>query len=188
MATLPPTLAPAATPNGPTPFPTETTFVSPMYPYSMSIPAGWTVIPATSRWDGTSPVGHDDPIVDQVLPPKVPNRCTGIYLCAPNAWAFAMRSQLTLAQWVAAGNASDHADHPCATEPEASEPVRIDGVAGILETKHCEPVTGILVMWARVVSHGVAYAFCIQDQARERSLDPGVRADFLAMLAAVDLP
>ena len=182
------TLAPVTTPSGPTPYPSRTTFASPLYGYEVTLPAGWTVIPATAAWDGKSPVGHDDPIVDQLLPPKQTDRCAGIYLCAPNGWAFAVRSHLTLAEWVAQGNATDHADHPCAVEPETSEPIRIDGVAGVLETKHCEPVTGILVMWVRVVSHGVAYAFCLQDQSNQRAVEPRDRADFLAMLAAIDLP
>lgn len=184
----PPDDMPRPTSASPTAYAAATTFISPLYGYSVRLPAGWTVIPATAAWDGTSVIGHDDSDVDQLLAPRVQNRCANIYLCGPNAWALASPTTMSLAQLVAAGDASEHRDHPCPARPESTRRFKVAGVDAVFESKHCEPVTGILVMSVRFVSKGVGYGFFMQDPSRDRDVEPLDRADFMKMLATVSLP
>lgn len=179
--------APTATP-APTPYPVPTLFTSVVYRYSVTLPSGWLVIPAQSRWDGTSAVGHDDPIVDQLIGPQVTGRCKTVFLCGPIAWANAAPTTLSLADYVKEQDTADARDHPCPPTPESQVAIEISGEAGVLESKHCAAVDGILVLSAHTVHDGVGYAFYLQDPSRDPALEAGDMSDFMALLDAIQLP
>ena len=179
--------APTATP-APTPYAVATLFTSPVYQYSVTLPAGWLVIPAQTAWDGTSAVGHDDPIVDQLIGPQVTGRCKSVFLCGPIAWAYAAPTTLSLADYVKEQDAADARDHLCSPAPESEIPTQIGGEAGVLESRHCPAVDGILVLSARTVHDGVVYTFYLQDPSHDPALEPGDLSDFMALLDAIQLP
>src|SRR6476619_4706407 len=61
-ATAKPTPTPTPTPTAspaPSAASVPTTFTSTTYGYSLTVPAGWTTVQATSAWDGTSSISHD---------------------------------------------------------------------------------------------------------------------------------
>jgi hypothetical protein len=198
----PVSLTPAATPTPasnpsspgqpasatPTAYPTATLFTSPLYKYSVNLAAGWLVIPAQTPWDGRSPVGHDDPIVDQLIAPQVPNRCATVFVCGPLAWAYATPTTRSLDAWVADQDASDARDHPCPPSPQTRVSVKVDGEPGVLESKHCPQDGGILVMSAHTIRDGVGYAFYLQDPSGEPGVEPLDQSDFRALLGAIRLP
>jgi hypothetical protein len=179
--------APTARPI-PTPYPVATLFVSPVYKYSVTLPAGWLVIPAQTAWDGTSAVGHDDPIVDQLIGPQVTGRCKTVFLCGPIAWGLAAPTTSSLADYVKDQDLADARDHPCPPAPESEIAIEIGGEAGALESKHCPAVDGILVLTAVTIHSGVAYSFYLQDPSRDPTLEPGDLSDFMALLGAIQLP
>jgi hypothetical protein len=179
--------APTAAPI-PTPYPVATLFVSPVYKYSVMLPAGWLVIPAETAWDGTSAVGHDDPIVDQLIGPQVTGRCKTVFLCGPIAWGLAAPTTSSLADYVKEQDAADARDHPCPAAPETAAAITIDGEPGVLESKHCPAVDGILVLSAVTIHNGVGYSFYLQDPSRDPALEPVDMSDFMALLGAIQLP
>jgi len=184
-----PAVTPAATPvPSATPLAAAADVTSPIYGYTVHVPAGWKVILATAAWDGRSAVGHDDPIVDQLDPPQQTGRCQQAFLCGPINWAYARPWTGTLAEWQAFIDVADARDHPCPASPESTTAVEVDGTPAILEVKRCEPVTGILVVDAVTVRGGTAYVFYGQDQSRDRTVEQLDRTDFLALLSAVALP
>lgn len=172
----------------PTPYVTQTVFTSPLYRYAVTLPAGWLVIAASEPWDGTADAGHADPIVDQLYGPLVAGRCTKVLLCGPNAWAYATRTTMTLGEWDLDRNKADTMGHPCALKPETTAKIVVSGEPAILESKHCAPVDGILVMKALTVRSGVAFAFYLQDPADDRGAEPADRSDFSHLLATIHLP
>jgi hypothetical protein len=159
-----------------------------LYGYSTLIPAGWLVIPAASKWDGKSVVGHDDPIVDQLVPPAMTGRCEKVYQCAPIYWAYKAPTSDSLEALSRKNDEDDARDHPCPPTPESSEAVTIDGTAAVLKSKHCEPVTGLLNLTAITVRNGVGYFFYSQDGAREPVVERLDKSDFLTFLAGINLP
>jgi hypothetical protein len=159
-----------------------------VYRYSVTLPAGWLVIPAQAAWDGTGAVGHDDPIVDQLIGPQVTGRCKTVFLCGPIAWANAAPTTLSLSDYVKEQDAADARDHPCPPAPESEVTIEIGGEAAVLESKHCPAVDGILVLSAHTVHDGVGYAFYLQDPSRDPALEPADLSDFMALLDAIQLP
>jgi hypothetical protein len=152
------------------------------------LPAGWLVIPAQSTWDGVSGIGHDDPIVDQLIGPQVPNRCTTVFVCGPIAWAVAAPTTKSLAVLAKDDYAAEARDHPCPTQPESQSATKIDGEPALLFSKHCPADGGILVLGVITIHDGVGYYFWLQDPANETAVEPLDRADFAALIAAVRLP
>src|SRR3954470_132913 len=71
VATAEPTLMPPSPTSTPTAAPSAATvptmFTSTIYGYSLTLPAGWTAIHATSAWDGTSALSHDAVESDQFI-------------------------------------------------------------------------------------------------------------------------
>ena len=180
------TPSPAATPTpSPSPFTLATDFTSPIYGYTVTLPPGWTVFAATSKWDGATAIGHDDPIVDQLVGPEVTGRCTTVFVCGPVAWAYAAATRQSLADYVKARDAADDRDHAC-PPPVRQEQITIAGQPALLETGYC-PEGGILVLRAVTIHAGTALSFFLQDPANERAVDPLDRADFLALLKSVRL-
>jgi hypothetical protein len=182
------TVAASAVPD-PTPLPSATVFVSTQYGYSVTVPAGWTIVPAAGKWDGTSSVASDDPVVDQLVAPSVTNRCTKVFTCGPNAWAYAAAENRSLADFAAERVARDAADHPCPPAPESSEPATMAGVPALVQSKHCPAgADGQFVMAAFAVKDGVGYELYLEDRAHDPVAEPADRADFLALLASIVLP
>lgn len=145
-------------------------------------------MPAQTAWDGKAGFGHDDPIVDQLIAPAVPNRCKTIFVCGPIAWAVATDTTKSLAALAEDMDAAEARDHPCPVAPEKQDATKIDGEAALLTSKHCPTDGGILVLRAITVHKGIAYYFWLQDPSNETAVEPLDRADFDALLAAVRLP
>lgn len=184
---IPSSAEPTATPR-PTAYPVATLFTSPLYKYSVTLPAGWLVIPAETAWDGNSAVGHADPIVDQLFAPQVEGRCPTVPLCGPVAWAYAAPTTASLDAYVKEKDAADARDHPCSSAPESADTITIGGEPGVLESRHCPAVGGILVVSAFTIHNGVAYVFYLQDPYGDPAAEPLDQSDFVALIAAIQLP
>ena len=182
-ATRPNSLMPTSTP-----FPAPTLFTSSLYKYSVLFPTGWQVIPAQSTWDGNSPIGHDDPIVDQWIGPQVADRCKTVFVCGPIAWAVAASTTKSLVALAAERDVAEARDHPCPSAPESQVRVKIDGEAGLLASKHCPADRGLLVLRAIAIHKGIGYFFWMQDPSNEKAVEPVDRADFNSLIAAIRLP
>lgn len=172
-------------PPSPTPFPSATVFSSPLYGYAVTLPAGWLVTAAQTRWDGQGAPGFDAPNVDGWVAPHVENRCSQVFVCAPTLWAFAGPTTLDLAAWVAAQDAAMQRDHACGI-PMAKTSIRIDGAAATLEDGHCG-TDGPLLLIAYTVRGGTGYAFLLQDNAREAKVEDLDRSEFASLRATIRL-
>jgi hypothetical protein len=101
---------------------TPTTYTSPLYGYSLTLPAGWSAGPAIVRWDGASPIGSEEPYVDKFAGPG-----------SESFFAFAAPYAGTLdafAQQMIAATARDHGD-TCLHPLEVTEPIQIAGQPGV---------------------------------------------------------
>ena len=136
-----------------------TKFVSTIYHYTITLPAGWNNFPATVAWTGKTAVSHDGPDVDLFSGPTL-------------AWGYARPTSKPLAAFMTQFNKDVAAAHPCPLKPES---------------EHCAPVTGILVLSALVAKGGSIYVFQFQDPARVAS-DDADRAAFAQLLTSVRLP
>ena len=166
-----PTVSPsvAASPSGPT------VFTSPLYGYTVTVPAGWISGPAMLRWDGTKQPGPDADADKFVGPERL------------TAWAFAGPFSGDLAAFVAdriAATARDHADTCPVAEPEINEPLEIGGQQWVLLGWNC----GALINYAVTVRGGIAYGFVFRDLAVEAASDPDDRALFMSILRSIELP
>ena len=170
-----PSPTPTAAPS-PSPSPTgPTVFTSSFYGYTMTIPAGWTVVPAGLRWDGTSepgPFAQADIFVG-------PDQRT--------MWAFAGPFDGDLEAFVQARIATTHREHAdtCPDEtPEIQQPTEVAGVAAVLLGWNCGGVINEVVF----VRSGEAFEFVIRDLSVVAASDPDVDALFASVLATVELP
>ena len=170
--------APTATPSvaatvipstGPTSFKSET------YGYSVTLPAGWTVTPATARWDGKAGLSSDSSEVDQFIGPA---SATSTGVAAPYGKKLADYVKDLLA-W----NFKYHGD-TCPAKPDSQSSIKIGGVPAVLVQWNC----GILINSAVAVRNGVAYQFLFRDQAIQAATDPADKATFLTLLASVKFP
>jgi hypothetical protein len=161
-----------------------------LYRYTATITTAWRTIAAVEAWDGQSFIGHDYPNVDQLIAPKVTDRCEQVFRCGPIAWAFSYPTADPLEMVASNTDVAEAEDHAC-PNPETTEPTEIDGSPALLTQKHCPagaPDGGLLIMRAITIQDGIAYYFWMQDPANEDALDPRTRADFEALLAAIQLP
>lgn len=165
--TAPPTREPTAPPS---------VFTSPLYHYSIALPAGWTAIAATVAWDGTSTPGHTDSIVDQF------QSSTGTV-----AWTYAAPTTKSLAALSAARTAADAATHPCPTTPEINEPITVAGEPAVFTSKHCPAGSGTLVANTAVIHNGIGYFFYFQ-HPESVTADPNDLAVFKTLLSGVEFP
>jgi hypothetical protein len=166
-----PTVSPsaAASPSGPT------VFTSPLYAYTVTVPAGWIAAPALLRWDGTRQSGPDAES-DKFGGPK-----------SLSAWGYAGPFSGDLAGFVTdriAANARDHADTCPVDALEINEPLQIGGQPWVLLGWNC----GALINQAVTVRAGVAYAFNFRDLAVKAAADPADRAILQSILDSVELP
>ena len=155
------------------PEPTATTFISSLYRYSLTLPVGWQVVPASSRWDGISDAGHDEPTVDQMSGPS-----------PAVAWAFATPVTMDLKGYASDRVAADATFHPCPKTPARTTQITIDATPGLLMARDC----GILVLTALTIQNGTAFLFYLQDLSVQGASDPADEAILKSMLASVRLP
>ena len=141
----------------------------------MTLPAGWTVTPASAKWDGTSSLSSDSAEVDQFIGPS---SATSTGTAAPYGKKLA-----DFAKELVAWNYKYHGD-TCPAKPESQTPIKIGGVAGVLVQWNC----GILINTAVTVHNGVAYQFLFRDPAVQAASDPTDKATFLSLLASVKFP
>ncbi len=178
MATSP---SPIATPSvsqpeSPSAEPTASTYTSSLYGYSLTLPAGWQVVPASIRWDGISDPGHDEPTVDQMSGPSGPSIVA--------AWAFSLPVTKDLRGYAADRVAADATVHPCPKTAATTTQITIDGTPGLLMARDC----GILVLGALTIQKSKAFLFYLQDSSIHSATDPADEATFASMLASVRLP
>jgi hypothetical protein len=167
-----PTTAVAATVD---PAATPTVFTSPLYGYSVTLPAGWAAGAAILRWDGTAQSGHEEPEVDKFAGPP-----------SASPWAFAGPVSLDLDGFVKdriAANFRDHGD-TCPAEPEVNEPIQIGGKAGRFLAWNC----GILINQAVTVRGGVGFSFLMRDFNVKAATDPADSVLFQGILDSVVYP
>jgi hypothetical protein len=166
-----PTISPsaAASPSGPT------VFTSPLYGYTLTIPAGWISAPAIVRWDGKRQSGPDAESDKFGGPDRL------------SAWGFAGSFSGDLDGFVTnriTANARDHADTCPVDALEINEPLQIGGQPGVLLGWNCDA----LINQAVTVRSGVAYAFVFRDLAARAASDPADRAIFQSIIDSIELP
>jgi hypothetical protein len=179
LATASPTPTTTAVPSA-VPAPTQTpalptAFVSPLYGYSLTVPAGWQVAPATARWDGSAEPGHEEPVSDRFLP-----------LGSASFWAYAGPVSLTLDAFVKdriAANARDHGD-TCPATPDVQEPITVAGEPAVFLAWNC----GILINHVVMVHGGVGYSWLARDPGVHAATAAADRAILDQLLASVTLP
>ena len=140
----------------PPPASTPVTFKSPLYSYGITLPAGWSVAPATARWDGASAPGNSANSVDKFVSPAT-----------VSVFGFAGPVKTDFDQFVKdtiTWTVRDHADTCPAPAPEKTDRIRVGGEDGMLLSWDC----GILINQALLISDGTGFVFVMRD--------PGVRA------------
>jgi len=155
--------------------PGATGFTSNTYGYSLTVPAGWTVIQASSAWDGDGAPSHDAPEADQFVGPA-----------AASAWALVAPTAKDLAAYVKesiAATAKYHGD-TCPAPLETVDPIKIGGEPGTLLAWNC----GILINIAATVHNGTGYLFAFRDPAVDAATDPADRAILSELLNSVGFP
>jgi hypothetical protein len=170
-ATAPESLRPTESPS---PEPTSTTYTSSLYGYSLTLPGGWQAVPASTRWDGISDPGHDEPTVDQMSGPET-----------TVAWAFSTPPVTKdLRAYASDRLAADAEAHPCPKTPATTAKITIDGQAGLLMSRDC----GILVLTALTIRRGAGFLLYLQDSSIHSATYPPDEKILAAMLASVHLP
>jgi hypothetical protein len=152
-----------------------TKFNSKTYGYSLTVPAGWSVIQASEAWDGKGAPFHDVPQADQFISPE-----------PASAWFFGAPTTKDLAAKVKESIAANAADHgnTCPAVPNINDPIEIGGQPGVLLGYDC----GILINSGITVHKGRAYLFGFRDTAVHAATDPADRAAFLELLKSVRFP
>ena len=177
VPTPPTTASPAASvvPSLETPPTGPTSFTSPLYGYTLTVPAGWIVAPAAARWDGDRQPGPDGE-TDKLAGPE-----------QLLSWAFAGPYAGDLDTFVReriAANHRDHADTCPEVDPAINEPVSIGGQEGVFLAWNC----GAVINLAVTVRAGVGYVFVFRDLAIQASTDPADRVLFQSILDSVRFP
>ena len=141
----------------------------------MALPAEWTSVPATKRWDGKSGVASDSADVDQFVSPF-----------SASSWGFAAPSKQDLAAYTAALVAATTRYHgnTCPPKPQMITRITVGGGPGSLLAYNC----GILINLATAVHHGVGYTFGFRDPSVHAATNPNDQAMFAAMLTSVRFP
>jgi len=167
MATAMPTATTAATP---------TAFMSALYPYRVTLPAGWHAGAAIFRWDGASAPGSDDPSVDKFAGQET---AAVFAFAGPTSDDLAAFVQHTI-EWTV----RDHGDTCPERTPEMRESIVIGGEPGTFLAWNC----GILINQALAIHHGTAFTMVMRDLAVPAATDAGDRALFDQLLDAVVFP
>jgi hypothetical protein len=171
-----PPSAVAATPGPPWAAPTPVTFTSPLYAYSVTLPAGWNVGAAMLRWDGASAPSSDASQVDKFASPG-PLSVFGFAAPLKSDLDAFVKDNIA---WVV----RDHGDTCPARTPENTERVKIGGEDGVLLSWDC----GILINQALLIHRGNGYVFVMRDPDVHAATDANDRAILDALLGSVTLP
>jgi hypothetical protein len=150
----------------------STTFTSPLYGYTVTLPAGWTAQAATVKWNGQGAPGNDDPAVDRFLGPG-----------SASAFGFAapITSDLTgYATDVIARNVKFHGD-TCPPKPDATEETTVGSEPGAFIAFDC----GILINIAVTLHEGTGYEFVFRDAGVHQAADTTDRSTFDSILGSV---
>jgi hypothetical protein len=166
----PPTvsLAPSAAPS-------PSAFVSKAYGYTVMVPAGWSVVASSKKWDGISAPPFAAAEGDKF---EIPGAASAAGMAAPTTKDLAGYVQ----DRVAANN-RDHAD-TCPPVPDTSDPIEIGGEPATLLSWDC----GILINLGITVHDGVGYMFGMRDPDVHAATDPTDRALFVEFLKTVQFP
>ena len=151
------------------------TFLSKVYGYTVTVPAGWLTIPAAAAWDGTGSPGIDDTHNDQWD--------SGL---GPAAFARAHPFGGDLAAYTQdaiSRTATYHGD-TCPPTPASNDPITIGAKPGSLLTWDC----GILINIAVTVDHGIGYFFVFRDPNVKAATEPTDSATFSSILDSVQFP
>jgi hypothetical protein len=173
--TAQPSIAGATETPAPSVAATPSSFTSPLYGYTLTLPAGWRATAAVLPWDGRARSSHDEPDVDKFVGPV-----------NATAWAFAGSISLDLAGFVQdriAANARDHGD-TCPATPEVNEPIQIDGEPGVLLGWNC----GLLINEAVTVHRGTGFAMVMRDFYVHAATDLADRALLEDLLNSISFP
>jgi hypothetical protein len=152
-----------------------TTFTSPLYGYTVTVPGGWLTAPAVLRWDGVRQPGPDAEVDKFPGPDRI------------SMSAFAGPWKGTLAAFVADRIAANHRDQAdtCPNEkPDINEPVSIGGRPGNLLGWNC----GAVINQAVIVRNGVAFSFSFRDLGIRAASDPADSVLFQSILDSVVFP
>jgi hypothetical protein len=150
------------------------TFISPLYGYSIEVPAGWGATPAAVRWDGVTEPSLG-PNVDLVSGPHL----IALGFAGPFAGDLTAFSRDRIA-----ATARDHADTCGTGPPEQTQSITIGGQPALLLSWNC----GARIDLALTVRGGIGYAFTIRDAAFSAVLDPTDLATVRSMLDSLTFP
>lgn len=143
LALLSSTAALAASPSpGASPVTDGVPFVSPVYGYTIVVPAGWSARPASAAWDGSSRVDSSAPITDQLQGPL------GLFL-----FVYGGPTGLALGDFAAEQQRNTAAWHGCPDVPDSIVETTLSGVPARLHTFLCQ---GNLVHKLFAVRDGMA--------------------------------
>lgn len=160
-------MTPAPTPASPV------AFASTVYDYSLIVPAGWAIGPATVPWDAASAPGATAPSVDKFISPS-----------GMSAFVYAGPVNVDLAGFVRdniAWTVRDHGDTCPAAVPESTEPIEVGGEPGMLLLWDC----GILINSALLVRDGTGFVMVMRDINVKGAKDAADRAILEALLDSV---
>ena len=172
-ATTVATAAPTLEVPGPTAAETPSTFMSLLYDYSITLPAGWHAGSAMLRWDGASAPGDDDPSVDKFAGPGTVSAFANAGPTSDDLDTFVRHT----IEWTV----RDHGDTCPATAPEVTEPIDFGGEKGHFLAWNC----GILINQALLVRDGVAYTMVMRDPGVPAATDAADRALLQQLLDSV---
>jgi hypothetical protein len=150
-----------------------TSFTSPLYGYSLTVPTGWSNTPATKVWDGTGS-SSGDPSNDRWGS------------AGDSMWGHTepfTGDRGAFADEQVAATVEFHSD-TCPDPPEVTEEVTIGGQPGTFLAWDC----GILINEAVTVRDGVGYLFGYRDPGVHAATDPADRAIFLELLNSLRFP
>lgn len=153
----------------------ESVFTSPLYGYSIVVPADWTPQPATERWDGEvggfgSSTPNSDVFQSQVM--------------FNTLWAAAAPTTKGLNDFVSDETEIDAVEHDCENPPDIDEPITVDDEPARLTAKNCPTDSKTLIAFAAVIKDGVGYFFYF----RHVDPDPSSLDVFQGFLTGVTLP
>ena len=171
-----PTAMPSVSSVSPTPSvsPGPAHFISPLYRYTVDLPAGWFAREARLPWRTGMPA-YDAPETDLFHRPN-----------GELTWGFAGRTDLDLAGLTderIAANLADHGD-TCPPKPTLRESIDIAGQPGIMLGWDC----GLLINMAFTIKDGISYQFVFRDSTIAAATDAADRASFDVFLNSIGLP
>ena len=153
----------------------ESVFTSPLYSYSIVLPAAWRPDPAVERWDGSVGGFDSDTANSDAFEGTILNN---------TLWAVAAPTTKGLNDFVSDQNAIDAIEHDCENPPDIDEPITLDDEPARLTAKNCPIGNKTLIASAAVIKDGVGYFFYF------RNVDPDSSSldVFRELLTGVTLP